>query len=816
MDNQINLSQEQINIVHLTKGKHLVLAPPGTGKTELLSHRILFAIENGINPEEMVCLTFTNRAAKAMKERVERYSPDCKVFIGNIHRFCLNFLNKNKLIPKATILLDEEDSSLLIKEILEENNVRLHSEFFNVSIDDILRLNSFLKQTKFGFPQNLVLKPKDILFYNSGNQLLKKICLDYERIKEENNFLDFDDLLTLTYFHLTKDIRIKFQKYSWIQVDEIQDLNALHFEIIRLISAPDCHLVYFGDPEQSIFSFLGADLNNIENIKKNFQIHTLSLNYRSPSYLLKVYNDFANNYLNPQWKQEPVSFQSQSKPSGTLKIFKVADPSLQNKAISELINDLIKEEKSQTAILVRTNNSVKNFSRLLNQQSIDHFKVSHFDLFRTAVIKDVMAFLNCLIDDYSRLNWARILKHFGKINTFKAARNFVNKLYNSGLYPTDFLKENFFELELKLFNDILNNNKIILFDTETTGTNPEVDDIIQIAAIEIEKGQIKREFNRYLKTNKDLSKSIKIHGITNDYLNQNGEDPKKVLAEFLDFINDAAILAHNLPFDLRMLIENCRRNGIAINENKFTASFDTITITRRIFPTLKSYSLASLIEEFNLKAQNTHNAYNDVIATFELIKYLSTHLKDKIQVQEEIYTDNQKILRNFINGFYPLWSKVKSYFNNSKNIVDVISEFLSYLVTNYKYDIKDEDKVNLNKLFRHLSFTCQEKTLEKNLRKYVPLYETLKEPDLVIGDEKVVISTIHRVKGLEFTNVIIPECNRDVFRYQNSNNSNEDARILYVAMTRAKKRLFFIAKNNSMSPLLEKIKSHFEIKEIYF
>ncbi|MEJ5305698.1 MAG: 3'-5' exonuclease [Ignavibacteria bacterium] len=285
------------------------------------------------------------------------------------------------------------------------------------------------------------------------------------------------------------------------------------------------------------------------------------------------------------------------------------------------------------------------------------------------------------------------------------------------------------------------------------------------------------------------------------------------MAEFLDFINDAVILAHNLPFDLRMLIENCRRNGIAINENKFTASFDTITITRRIFPTLKSYSLASLIEEFNLKAQNTHNAYDDVIATFELVKYLSIYLKDKIQVQEKIFTDNQKILRNFINGFYPLWSKVKFYFNTSKNIVDIISEFLIYLVTNYKYDIKDEDGVNLKKLFRHLSLKCQENTLEKNLRKHVPLYETLKEPDLVIGDEKVVISTIHRAKGLEFTNVIIPECNRDVFRYQNSNNSNEDARILYVAMTRAKKRLFFITKNNSMSPFLEKIKSHFEIEE---
>jgi len=155
-----------------------------------------------------------------------------------------------------------------------------------------------------------------------------------------------------------------------------------------------------------------------------------------------------------------------------------------------------------------------------------------------------------------------------------------------------------------------------------------------------------------------------------------------------------------------------------------------------------------------------------------------------------------------------------SEFNINKSIVDVINEFVEILERKFKYEIDDKDKDSLKKLKRHMSETCKEKTLEKNLKKYVPLYETLKEPDLVIGDEKVIVSTIHRAKGLEFTNVIIPECDNGNFPYRNSTNLKEDARTLYVAMTRAKKRLIFISSKGNTSILLSPIEKHFEIVEV--
>ncbi|MGB9664448.1 MAG: UvrD-helicase domain-containing protein [Ignavibacteria bacterium] len=814
MNNSISLSEDQQKIVYLTKGKHLVLAPPGTGKTELLSHRILFALENGVKPEEMVCLTFTNRAAKTMKERVEKYVNNCNVFIGNIHSFCQNFLHRNQLIPQATVLLDEEDSSILIKEILDENGISLNKLGYNIKIEDILRLNSYFKQISFNFLQKLIILPRSELLLESNKQLFRKVCLDYENLKGRSNYIDFDDLLNLTYVHLMNPTNFELQKYSWVQIDEIQDLNSLQIEIIKLISTNDAHFVFFGDFEQSIFSFLGANPHNLIELQKECQLHTLHQNYRSPSYLLNIFVDFALSYLKPNWTNYPVSGLNDLKPDGALKIFKVRDNKIQNRVIVNLLNDLTKEDKSQTAILVRTNQSVKFFSDLLNTNKIQHFKVSHFDLFRTSVIKDIMAFLNCLIDEHSRLNWSRILKIFGKMNAFKEARKLINDFYDTGLYPSDFLKENFIHNELKHFNEVINNKRVILFDTETTGFSPEEDDIIQIAAIEIINGKEKNYFNRYLKTDKDLSKTKNVHKITDNVINIKGEDRKKVLQEFLEFINGDTIVAHNINFDLEMLIENCKRLGIKLNKNEFSTIFDTLSITRRIYPSLKSYNLEFLINQFRLNAQNTHNALDDVKATFELIKFLLRSLDEIIEKQKIIILNNQLILERFVKNFSPLWNKIKSEFNTSKKISEVILSFIEELFKNFKYYLNHLDQENLSKLLKHMHITCNENTLEKNLKKYVPLYETLKEPDLVIGDEKIVISTIHRAKGLEFINVIIPECNLGVFPYGSSKDTGEDARTFYVAMTRAKKRLIFISNKGSISPYLNKIENYFEIIEI--
>lgn len=210
---EIILSEEQKNIVELSEGQHLVLAPPGTGKTELLAQRVDLALQRGIDPNKMICLTFTNRAAKVMKERIEEKHPNNRVFIGNIHNFSLHFLFKNKSIPLFTSILDEEDSDLLLKEAKTEfiRNDIIHNDLKRINNGDLLRLNTMLKQQKLKFPEEIILKPEKSI---TNLYLAQKICERYEAIKEESSLLDYDDLLTLTYFHLKN--RNDYTKFSWI------------------------------------------------------------------------------------------------------------------------------------------------------------------------------------------------------------------------------------------------------------------------------------------------------------------------------------------------------------------------------------------------------------------------------------------------------------------------------------------------------------------------------------------------------------------------------------------------------------------------
>jgi len=128
-----------------------------------------------------------------------------------------------------------------------------------------------------------------------------------EQLKVESSLLDFDDLLTYTYYYLTSNNNnLSLSKYSWIQVDEVQDLNPIQWEIIKLVAETDAHILFFGDYEQAIFSFMGAKLERLHTIEKECRIHNLQKNFRSPSYLLQIYIDYAKTHLSPKWKKDPV------------------------------------------------------------------------------------------------------------------------------------------------------------------------------------------------------------------------------------------------------------------------------------------------------------------------------------------------------------------------------------------------------------------------------------------------------------------------------------------------------------------------------
>ena len=794
---EIILSEEQKIIVELIDGQHLVLAPPGTGKTELLAQRVNLALNRGIRAEDIICLTFTNRAAKTMKERIEDKHSSDGLFVGNIHNLSSNFLFINKLIPRFTSLLDEEDSDLLLREAKALENYDL--EIFN---PDLLRLNTLLKQQKLNFPKNILLPPERPI---SNIGLATKVCERYEALKKESALLDFDDLLTLTYYNLTTENNYNLTKYSWIQVDEVQDLNPIQWEIIKLISAINAHKVFFGDYEQAIFSFMGARLERLHAIEKECKVHNLQKNFRSPSYLLQIYIDYAKTHLNPSWEKDPIPEKILSPTKDALTIANVNGTNTKEASfiVDNLLLPLSSEEGKQTAILVRWNNSADLFSNILKSKNIEHFKISGYDLFRRKLIKDIMAFLGCLENELDRVAWFRIFNIFGKIPTLKETRHFVNSLFEVGFIPTDFLNENSGAVNvLENFLNAYQNERIVVFDTETTGLETESDDIIQIAAVEIIKGNVGKTFEIYLNTEKSLEVTEHIHNISKEFLSKHGINARDALLKFNDFINGDVLLAHNLNFDWDILSSNYSKNQIGSTNHSLSSKFDSIDITRRIFPKLNSYKLGDLIISLKFQGSNTHNALDDVKATANLIQFLIPELQNKLNSQKSFFDQNKTIFEKFHKNLFPFWNKCYENLEVPISFPEFISSYIDYLKEVVNYKSENEDDYHLSKLLRHMEIKCEKKTLRSLLINHIPEYKLYKEADLIMGDEKIVISTVHKAKGLEFENVIVPECVSDVYpswASKTEEEKKEDARTLYVALSRAMKRLIITTHSISVN-----------------
>jgi len=814
-DNSMELTKQQQVIVDLDKGQHLVLAPPGTGKTELLVQRLSQAIKNGVDQQTMICLTFTNRAAKNMLDRVEKEVGTHDVFIGNIHSFCNTFLRQHNVIPNDTSLLDEEDVELLLKDVIMEIPCYVKGGKSRDAIKSaqLYKYNVFRKQQQLQFPQELIDK-LDFSFVDGaeGSNTADRLCNIYENIKEESNFIDFDDLLLLTYHYLVTH-PTKNTIFTWLQIDEVQDLNPLQWAIINEISKRErSHRVFFGDYEQAIFSFMGAKLEVLDRIASVSEIHFLQDNFRSPQYLLDLYNTYAKAWLNPHWEYEPVSKNPLPVLPGALSFREIVTQHEDGRYGTEddeidwiVQKKLPREPQESTAILVSVNKMADSFARKFDEIGVEYFKISGFDLFRRKEIKDLMAFLSVIVNREDRNAWIRNFHLYGRIKTLKDARIFINYLFSIGLRPFDFVGEQKYEQSyLDDFLFLLKEQRIVVFDTETTGLDTRNDDIIQIAAIEIVEGKIGRSFEVFINTNQDLSASEKIHHITKAYLNEHAISKTEALSQFINFVGNDALVAHNLQYDYEILNSNLQKENLPTLSGSIRL-YDSIDISKRLYPKLPSYKLEYLLEKLGIKGINSHNALDDVKATVNLILSFEEPILKYTEAREKFVEKYHTVFKNIKERFSPIYEAVSGHFTEEMPLKEVVSMVMGYMTDTLKYKTNETIYVELDKLLRHMDRTCILEDVFVSINKHIPEYVKYKESDLVIGDEKIIIATIHKAKGLEFENVIIPACTDDNFPSYYSKLAGEEgilenARLLYVAMTRARKRLLITSHTKKITP----------------
>lgn len=441
----------------------------------------------------------------------------------------------------------------------------------------------------------------------------------YAEYKADNHILDFEDLLLKTYDAYRADMQGRLRRYRWIQVDEVQDLNAMQLAIIDLLTAKERATVLFlGDEQQAIFSFMGAKVERLNEIKLRCKghIHHLRQNHRAPSYLLGVLNRYAEAQLGIDPELLPLAGNDEQAQPGDLQIIYGATMEDEIRLICEKVQEL--QTQGTTAVVVSSNADANRVSQSLTDQGLTHFKVSGRDLFDTPDVRLLFAHLSVLSNEHNFIPWARILRGVGVFDTHSLARRFSRKLLQLALTPDDLLRYDG-TTYLQEFLKAYDGGEIVVFDTETTGTDVYHDDIIEVSAMRVCQGRVVGEpLDLYIETDRPIptllgEKENPMYALYHQKMAA-GEllQAEEALARFLAFVGDRPVVGHNVRFDYQILRYNLLRHVGLRLPIPMGRVFDTLKLMRLLDRNLRSYKLESLIDQLGLQGANTHQAIDDV------------------------------------------------------------------------------------------------------------------------------------------------------------------------------------------------------------
>lgn len=878
---KIVFDKHQEEAIGLQSGRHLVLAPPGCGKTEILTERVRRALEAGVALTDMLCLTFTNRAARGMQERIVENFPERsmgELYVGNLHRFCSKLLFESEAVPETATILDEDDArevidSLARERLLEDRppaseGLPLPEDPLPGFVADFIQQRAAeLLQKDRGFPEETIQKALPPEVNQKNVELLAafglvahdenhspiidedrvdKIARDYLAYKESQELLDFNDLLLKAWLFLS-DERSFVKRYPWIQVDEVQDLSPLQLAIVEKLwndKEPSSVCVFFGDEQQAIFSFMGAKLDRLQALSRTHAVHHLHRNFRSPSYLLDLFNQFAVSELDADPALLPRAEKVSEKPKGALRFLAAYNAKDQIELLGELAR--LAPEGETTAVLVPSNAMADTLSNHLKDLKVEHFKISGSDLFRMDVLKTAKAYLGILKDDFQTAPWAQLISRLTrKDTTLKRIRDYLaRKFPDYGLLPSDLLHYSAENPEepMSLLDDFTRAywGELVVFDTETTGLEVGLDDVIQIAARKLRGGRCVDTLTLFLKTEREIPKML--GNIPNPmaevYETEKARGsllpPVLAFKKFLAFVGDAPVVGHNVEYDVNIVnaqyavlkdrMKKAFDDGVDVSalprayaRGELLKRYDTLRLSYALervicrekgLKRLPSHKLKDLIRILGVEGVNSHKADDDVAATEGLLAHFYELARPLVEKQRKFLLrpsirNMSQTLRSALSEIYEEHRNL-SYRPQSPEdpaiLVQVLREFIESLPNHTEVqDQIDEIRKKLPLLYAYLDRVLIEKeksrTLYAQLQRYLVHINSLKEADLCSSDvvrDRVFLSTVHKAKGLEFENVVIADARDGVYPFFKSSTpeaKEEDARKFYVALSRAKKTI---------------------------
>lgn len=450
------LNAEQLDAVTYPDGPLLILAGAGSGKTKVLTHKIAYMIKNnGVSPYNILAITFTNKAAAEMRERLALLcGNDANImWIKTFHSACLSILRKNAEyigFKSGFNIYDDTDRKTLIKECMK--NLNIDSE--KIPAKSCMSIISDAK--------NKLITPENFLA-EYGNDYLKsiyyRVYFAYTEALRLNNAMDFDDLIMLTVklFEKNREILEYYRsKFKYILVDEYQDTNRAQYALVRMLSCEHRNICVVGDDDQSIYKFRGADIRNILDFEKEFpeaKVIRLEQNYRSTQNILNAANGVIENNAGRKGKNLWTS-EGKGEP---VKIYKASNEYEEADFIAGKINEIKNSYAlSDIAVLFRTNNQSRALEERFRIAGIPHKLLSGLRFYDRKEIKDIMSYLKLIVnpdDDIAlkrcinepkrgigktSLENAEKIAADRKISIYDVIVNYYNELGRGGLKMREF------------------------------------------------------------------------------------------------------------------------------------------------------------------------------------------------------------------------------------------------------------------------------------------------------------------------------------------------------------------------------------------
>lgn len=469
MDYLKGLNEKQKEAVLCTRGPLLIVAGAGAGKTKTITHRIAHLVSEGVNPSKILAVTFTNKAAKEMAERVEGLlgQQKSKPMIATFHSLGVRILREfgEKIgIKRSFVILDDSDSISIFKSCLKELGF------------DPKELSPRFFQSQISRARNKLTTPEDFFNNRKGDKdvLVARVWQKYEEKKQKDGALDFDDLLVKT-VHLLENqkevLETLWDRWEYIHIDEYQDTNTAQYVFSKLLAKKHKNICVVGDGDQNIYSWRGADVTNILNFEKDYEdakVVILSQNYRSTKNILAL----ANDVIVKNKERIKKDLFTENEDGEPISLFEAYNDKYEAEFVAEKIIELRDSgiSPNDIAVLYRANHQSRIFEEYMFRYSIP-YQVLGVRFFDRKEVKDVLSYIRGALNSDSSVDIRRIINEPKR----GIGKTTVDKFLQSGLdvlpAPAKLKVTNFFKIldKIRVFAETHKPSEVVSFVIKESG-----------------------------------------------------------------------------------------------------------------------------------------------------------------------------------------------------------------------------------------------------------------------------------------------------------------------------------------------------------